>query len=98
VNDAYKERLTTAILEALMTTGMTQQDGGQRVAVLPAEQIIDVMTTTMAVLMRDSEATASPSRCRAFCNEVARKLQRRIGEAKKVPSPFDTVLQPGSMQ
>ncbi len=92
MDKAYQEKFTTALLGLLMETGMTETDG-QRVAYMPAAEIIDTFVTVMGLLLRDSEGTATPKRTREFCDEIARRLQRRINEAKRADTPFTTTHQ-----
>lgn len=88
----YQQRFSNGIIELMMTTGMTET-GGQRVAYMPAAEIIDTFVTVMGLLLRDSEGTATPKRTRETCDDLARRLQRRINEAKRTDSPFTTVPQ-----
>jgi hypothetical protein len=86
----YQARFSSGIIELMMTTGMTETNG-QRVAYMPAGEIIDTFVTVMGLLLRDSEGTATPARTRQTCDEIARKLQRRVNEAKRADSPFTTM-------
>jgi len=84
--DAFAKRLTKAIFDVSM-----REIDGQTVCYMRAAELIDAMITNAAILMRDSEGTSTPARTRQFCDELARKLQRRIAEAKRSDVPFETV-------
>lgn len=90
MDKAYQARFTNGLLGLMMETGMTET-AGTRVAYMPAGEIIDTFVTTIALLMRDSEATANPRKTRETCDQLARKLQTRINAAKQQPSPFETM-------
>lgn len=91
MDEAYKARLTNGLLGALMRAGPTTDSEGVKTVVLPSAEIIDVMTTIIALLLRDSEGTATPTKTRRMVDEIARKLRARIVAAKKADSPFTTM-------
>lgn len=92
---AYREAFTAKLVEAMFEVSAQEVDG-ELIHFIRAAELIDAMVTNIAILMRDSEATATPSRTRQYCDDLARKLQRRIAEAKQTDVPFET-MSAGSM-
>ncbi len=89
---AYREAFTAKLVQAMFDVS-AQEIAGEQVHFFRAAELIDVMVTNIAILMRDSEAVATPGRTRQYCDDLARKLQRRIAEAKQTTVPFETVNQ-----
>ncbi len=89
---AYRDAFTAKLVQAMFDVSHREIDG-EAVHFIRAAELIDSMVSNIAILMRDSEASATPGRTRQFCDDLARKLQRRIGEAKQTAVPFETVNQ-----
>lgn len=87
---AYREAFTAKLVEAMFEVS-AQEVNGERIHFIRAAELIDAMVTNIAILMRDCEASATPGRTRQYCDELARKLQRRIAEAKQTDVPFETL-------
>lgn len=94
MDKAFQERFTTGLLQLMVDITVTEEADGTRTAVVPAAECIDAMLSAMAVLLRDSEATATPTKTREMCNVLASKLRKRILAAKQQPAPFATITLP----
>lgn len=92
---AYQARFTDGLVKLMIDISLTETVDGQRIAMVQTAEIVDAMLTHIAVLMADSEATSTNSRTREFCDDLARKLQRRVNQAKQHESPFDAVFNGG---
>lgn len=80
----YRERLSEGIIEAIMRAGMSE-DG--KVTHIMSGEIVDELVSCIAFVSHTSDACSSPSATRKFCDDWARKLQRRIAAAKaQVPA------------
>lgn len=90
----YQERFAEGLLDLIIKSSIVEVDG-QRIGMIRGAEVIDTMLSTIAVLSAGSAETASASKTRRLCDEIARKLQRRIGEAQRQPSPFETII-PGA--
>lgn len=91
IDKAYQERFTNGLLKVMIETSIVESDDGQRTSIIRSAEVIDAMVTLAAMLLSTSEATASPTKTRATADEIARKLRRRIAEAKNSRMPFETV-------
>jgi hypothetical protein len=87
----FQGRFTAGLIKLVITSGLTEQPDGTRAAIIPAGDIVDTMITFMGIMLRDSEGTRTPTQTRKTTDELARKLQRRIYEAKAQESPFETL-------
>ncbi len=87
---AYREAFTAKLVEAMFEVSAQEVDG-EKIHFIRAAELIDAMVTNIAILMRDSEASATPGRTRQYCDDLARRLQRRIAEAKQTDVPFETI-------
>ncbi|TVV74699.1 hypothetical protein [Sphingomonas solaris] len=74
---AYTGKLEAGVMRAIVDASMTEQ-AGERVAFLMSAEIVDVLVGVVAGVVSGSESCASPSSRRRFCDELARRLQRRI--------------------
>jgi hypothetical protein len=92
IDKEYQERFTNGLIKLMFETSM---DAERKVAMVRSYECIDAMMTTIAMLSATSQATASPSKTREYCDIIARKIQRRIGEAKLQPMPFETITETG---
>lgn len=91
IDQAYQDRFTEELIRIIMTVSIVDQPGQPRAAFVRSYEIIDSMLSMIAVLSATSVETASPSKTRALCDHIARKLQKRINAAKDAPSPFETI-------
>lgn len=73
----YAGKLEAGVVQAIVDASMTDQ-AGERIAFLMSAEIVDVLVGVVAGVVSGSELCASPSSRRRFCDEVARRLQRRI--------------------
>ena len=92
IDQAYQDRFSDELMRTIMRVSIVDQPGQPRTAMLRSYELVDSMLSMIAVLSATSTETASPSKTRALCDELARKLQRRINAAKEQPSPFDHVI------
>lgn len=91
---AYTGKLEAGIIRAIVDASMTDQ-AGERVAFLMSAEIVDVLIGIAAGVVAGSDSCASPAARRRFCDELARRLQRRISgfqdRAAEYGSPFQHV-------
>jgi hypothetical protein len=92
IDKAYQERFTEGLMTLIIQTSIIEQPDQPRTAMIRAYELIDSMLSMIAVLSATSAETSSPTRTRALCDEMARKLRIRTNEAKLLPSPFGEVL------
>ena len=87
---AYRDRIMAGVTEAIIVNSITEVEGVKTSMVMSGE-VIDVMLTTIAAFAAGSEACASPVKTRKLCDEFARKLQRRIAEARNMNTGFEHI-------
>lgn len=80
------------LLRAIIAVSVVDEPGQPRTAFVRSFEVIDSMLSMIAILSATSVETATPAKTRALCDQIARKLQRRINAAKDQPSPFETVI------
>lgn len=61
-----------------MDASITVGPDGQRVAAIISTDVADVLTMAVAFFIADHPDCSSPTKARAYCDELARKLRRRI--------------------
>lgn len=91
LDQEYQQRFSSELIRTIMTVSLIEQPGQPRACFIRSGEIIDSMLLMIAVLSATSVETATPAKTRALCDELARKLQRRINSAKLQPSPFETI-------
>ena len=74
---SYTGKLEAGVVQAIVDASITDQ-GGERVAFLMSAEIVHVLVNVVAGVVSGSELCATPSSRRRFCDELARRLQRRI--------------------
>lgn len=89
--EEYRERIATAVLEAITVNSIIEASDGSRVAAILSAEVVDVLSTTIAIIAAGSEACSTPTKVRQFCDDLARRIQRRIAEAKRVGTPFENM-------
>lgn len=87
---AYQARFTDELLRAIMDASIVDQPGQARAAIVRSYEVVDSMLSMIAILSATSTETETPAKTRALCDQIARKLQKRINAAKQQPSPFET--------
>lgn len=94
----YRDRIAMAVWEAILKASMGEAIGtdGKRLAAIQSGECVSALIQNMAVLMATSEATASPTKLREACEEVAKRLRTATAEARKGGAAmklFDQVFQ-----
>ena len=95
IDHAWQERFSTELLQTLFRVSMVE-NGGQRTALVRSYEAIDAMLTLIALLSATSTETRTPGQTRRLCDELAKKIRRRIAEAQRQPAPFETIV-PGEL-
>lgn len=93
---AYTGKLEAGVMRAIVDASMTEQ-AGERVAFLMSAEIVDVLVGVVAGVVSGSEFCASPSSRRRFCDEVARRLQRRIAAFQDHAAEHGTPFSPATI-
>ena len=75
----YRARIAAALTEAILVASM---DGG-RVPIIRTGEVVSALLLQIAWIAATSEATSTPTRKRKFCDDVARRLSKLIGEARQ---------------
>jgi len=88
---AYKQRIADGFIETVLRESVIVQPDGNRVAAVLSAEVTDVAIMTIAMIVAGSEACSSPTKTRAFCDQVASSLRKRIAEAQRAGSPFETI-------
>jgi hypothetical protein len=79
--DEYKVALRTKLAEAILTTG---REGPGHPTIVFSAEAVDELLCIIALVIHNSAEVDTPSKSRKFCDEIARKLQKRISEMQRL--------------
>jgi hypothetical protein len=77
LDQAYLDRISAAVIRAIIQASMCVGSDGKRTAVLMSGEIVDALWTIQAALLATSPSAATPTELRRFCDQHAKRLYRR---------------------
>ena len=79
---AHRDKLSEAILKTIVEASVFETEAG-RIMHLKTGEIADAMSMVLAHLISSHKDSASPTTLRRLTEETAKRLFRRVGEARK---------------
>jgi len=81
--EAYRERIATAVTQAIYNASLVDVDGEQR-AVLNVAAICDAMVVAMAAIVEPAPACQTTKGVRELSETIARDLRARVRQMRTV--------------
>lgn len=78
-SDAYADKFRAGLSMLIFAAGFDEEN---RTAVTMSGEATEEIITFLALILHSSDECSSPTKTRALCDQIARKLQRRISEAR----------------
>jgi hypothetical protein len=90
--DAYRDKLRDGFMTTVIEASIVDNSDGTRTAAIISGDVVDELLNVMALLIHSSVDCATPSKTRATCDVLARKLQRRVAAVKGTDTSFMTTI------
>jgi hypothetical protein len=101
----YEQKIGSAVWKAIIEASMgdvVDKDTGKPIAAINSGECLTALIKTIAMLIYTSEATATPTKLREACDQIAKRIRSCTAAAQKHAAqggaqPFDTVRE-GQLQ
>jgi hypothetical protein len=91
----YRDKVVVAVWKAIVEASMNEV-AGNRIAMVQSAESVSALIRVMGMLMATSEATSTPAKLRATCDEVAKRLRSwtaNVREDGSIREMFDRVVE-----
>jgi hypothetical protein len=82
-NEEYRQKVESAMIKALFDASIIEHDG-QRTAALLSGEIVAACLNMIAMVTAGSSVTGSPTKNRIFCDDLAKRLRKRMAEVDEL--------------